>query len=547
MVRPESDSWLLGRWPLLGLNLLVSGVVFVAVSFFPEALPVMFMHGQGLTPLKISIEYLVVVLSAAAAVIYLRSYRQSGNRFFELMAAAMIVTAFSELFFTLYAAAYDVYNFLGHVYKVVAYYLIFSALFVYGVQRPYRELQGLYDQIENQLKRTITKLEKSTKAEREARERVEAAIDRLETLQVATEGALSELETTISSIPDGVIIFGPTGAVLRSNPAAQSQLGLTADGLRMSLEDTLRLARMETAEGRPLPYDQTPAQRALLGETIQGMVTRLRLASGRVIWTSNSAAPIRTPDGKLLGAVVVFNDVTALHELQEQREDLLRAVSHDLRTPLTGIMGHSELLMRWMRRGEWSDRAQSSCVAIVQGAQRMNVMIRDLVDSARLESGQMELRLTPVDLSIFARDLLDQVAGVMDVDRVRLEMPETLPPVCADPDRLERILVNLLSNALKYSEPGTPVRVTAEQAGGEVTISIVDRGQGIPRHDLDHIFDRFYRSREATRAEGLGLGLYITRMLVEAHGGHIWATSELGRGSAFTFTLPLASEQPDGE
>jgi two-component system, cell cycle sensor histidine kinase and response regulator CckA len=147
LVPPASTAWLLGRWPLLGLNLLVSAAVFVAVSYFPSHLPTMFVPGEGLTPLKISLEYLVVVLSLLAAAIYLRAFRQSGNRFFELLAAALIVTAFSELFFTLYAAAYDIYNLLGHVYKVVAYYLIFSALFVYGVQRPYRELQGLYDQI----------------------------------------------------------------------------------------------------------------------------------------------------------------------------------------------------------------------------------------------------------------------------------------------------------------------------------------------------------------------------------------------------------------
>jgi two-component system phosphate regulon sensor histidine kinase PhoR len=110
----------------------------------------------------------------------------------------------------------------------------------------------------------------------------------------------------------------------------------------------------------------------------------------------------------------------------------------------------------------------------------------------------------------------------------------------ADPNRLERILGNLLSNALKYSDPGTEVLVSARNTDGEVTISVVDQGRGIAPEDLPRIFGRFYRSITARKAEGLGLGLHITRLLVEAHGGRIWAESELGKGSSFSFTLPMA-------
>ncbi|HEX2923308.1 MAG TPA: ATP-binding protein, partial [Chloroflexota bacterium] len=128
----------------------------------------------------------------------------------------------------------------------------------------------------------------------------------------------------------------------------------------------------------------------------------------------------------------------------------------------------------------------------------------------------------------------------MDVKRVRLSVEESLPPVSADPDRLERIVLNLLSNALKYSAPQTPVDIRASRKNGQALVAVEDRGQGIAPEDLPHIFERFYRTKGPHRKESIGLGLYISRILVEAHGGRISVKSELGKGSTFSFTLPLA-------
>jgi len=170
----------------------------------------------------------------------------------------------------------------------------------------------------------------------------------------------------------------------------------------------------------------------------------------------------------------------------------------------------------------------------------MNAMIRDLVDSERLQAGQLRLDKQPVQLRSFVSDLLEWLRQVMDVGRVVVEVPQDLPPVLADSDRLERILLNVLSNALKYSASNTEVLVQARQSGKEVVTSVTDHGIGIPAEALPHIFERFYRAKTARKAEGLGLGLYITKMLVEAHGGRVWAESELNKGSTFYFTLPLA-------
>ena len=168
-------------------------------------------------------------------------------------------------------------------------------------------------------------------------------------------------------------------------------------------------------------------------------------------------------------------------------------------------------------------------------------MIQDLVDATRWESGQLELKREAIILPGYFNDLLHRLSLSMETTRIRVKMPADLPPVCADYARLERILVNLLSNALKYSDPGTPVQVNARAQDGAVVIAITDQGRGIPPEVIPHLFERFYRAPEERKGEGIGLGLFITKVLVEAHGGRIWVESEVGKGSSFYFTLPVAT------
>ncbi len=361
--------------------------------------------------------------------------------------------------------------------------------------------------------------------------------------EVERERVLAQLDATIASIAEGVVIYDPKGAVLRANRSAELLLGVSEDELRTtrSHANWMKRLRVEDAEGRPLALEASPHRRALHGETVRGTVMIMHLIEDRTLWVSASAAPIRTPDGEVLGAVVSFTDITQLHELQEQRNDLVRTVSHDLRTPLTVIQGQAQLAERIVGKPGQEGRVKEGVGAILTGAKRMNTMILDLVDSARLEAGQLKMDCAPVDLPSFLNDLKRRLAGVLEMNRVRVDMPEGLPRVYADADRLERVFTNLLSNALKYSPSDTEVLVTAERQDGMVKVSVIDRGVGMPREDIPRLFQRFYRAKGTRKTEGVGLGLYITRMLVEAHGGRIWAESEFGKGSVFSFTLPVAS------
>ena len=350
------------------------------------------------------------------------------------------------------------------------------------------------------------------------------------------ERRAAELDTIITSIPDGVITYSPRVEIVRANPTAMHLFGYSEEDIRRPLLGRTAKLRPETPDGKPLPLEELAARVLPGGETVLGLIMVVHPPARRTTWLSLSAAPIRNSEGKIIGAVAVFTDMTDLHELQRQRDEFVSIVSHDLRAPVAVVRGQAQIIERSARH---PDLVRKSAQAIVKGSERMNAMIQDLVDSARIEAGKLTLEKKPIDLLPFISDLLDRARVTTDVARVRVDIPKDLLPVSADPERLERIVLNLLSNALKYSPSKTEVLLKAKKTNKEVTVSVTDRGIGIAPEDIPNLFQRYYRAKGARKAEGLGLGLYITRMLVEAHGGSIWVESELGKGSTFYFTLPL--------
>ena len=372
-----------------------------------------------------------------------------------------------------------------------------------------------------------------------------------ERLLAEVERRAAELDSIINSSTDAILLYDTENSVVLMNPAAEALYGITlADFQASTCAERRDLFRIQTIDGQPYPPDMAPNVLALHGEVVRGAVAVMHCPDGRTVWTTASSAPVRTADGRIVGAVASITDVTALHEMQEQQRMLLHLVSHDLRIPLAIVSGHAELVQD--RLGELAEDTQiaNSLAAIRRGVRRMNSMIDDLTDLARLEGKQFTLNRKPLALSPGLRNLLTQSSTALDVGRVHLDIPDDLPLVQADGDRLHRIITNLLSNALKYSETGTPVQVRASRRGDEVVVSVSDRGRGIPAKDLSHLFERFYRAEGERRAAGIGLGLYITRLLVEAHavhspdgtatvGGRIWVDSEPDQGSTFHFTLPV--------
>ncbi len=353
----------------------------------------------------------------------------------------------------------------------------------------------------------------------------------------------AELDAIIASIASGLIVNAPDGRITTANPAAEVLLGTSPEAWGLPLLERWQDRQLFLPDGREMALEEFPPLRALRGDIIRDQVLRIHIPDRPDNWLSLSAAPIRTPDGQLRGAVTIFADVTQLHQLQEQREDFIRTVSHDLRAPMTIIYGHAELLDELLTEHPHSELEIDCVKAISRGIQRMNVMIQDLVDAARMEGGQLVLNLRAVSLSAFIADLMKRAGAVLDTSRIHSEFSAGLPRVCADYDRLERIFVNLLTNAMKYSAPDTPICISAGLQADQVLVRVTDQGQGIPAEDLPRLFERFYRAKATRKIEGLGLGLYITHMLVAAHNGQIWVESEVGNGSTFSFTLPVAQAE----
>jgi PAS domain S-box-containing protein len=367
-------------------------------------------------------------------------------------------------------------------------------------------------------------------------------ISKRKQMEIDRERLLGELDATFNALTDAVVTYRSNGEIMRLNAAARALFTGKSDDFDLPLEALQPSLPIFSPEGKALTLEEMPYWRALDGETVRGMIAFLRRAN-KEIWMSISSGPIKGLQNAIEGAVVTLTDITPLHELQTQRDAYLHTISHDLRSPLTVIQGHAQLLELTLKNKEnWSD-LRLHLETILQGCARMDALIEDLVDLARLEGGKLVLEEEPVEVLPFISDLLRRSQMVIDPERVQTEIPDELPAIKADPGRLERILINLLSNAAKYSAVQEPVLIAVGQEDATLRIRIADRGPGIAAEDLPHIFERYYRGK-ATEKGGVGLGLYITRMLVEAHGGEIAAESELGQGSTFSFTLPIWSKTP---
>jgi signal transduction histidine kinase/FixJ family two-component response regulator len=383
------------------------------------------------------------------------------------------------------------------------------------------------------------------------RERRRAEADR-ERLLVEVQRRAAELEAILTSIADGLIVNDPDGRIVTANPTAERLFGTPPERWYIPFRERWKERHIFTPDGDELPMESFPPLRALRGEVVRNNVLRVQIPGRPDVWVSISSAPVRTPEGQIRGAVTIFADITDILELQKRERRMLYTVAHDLRAPATIISGRLQLLLEYLGPQIAESPLQESAQALQRALSRMNRMIDDLTEVTRMEGQDITLEREPVVLATYLPALLQQNADLIDPARVRLELPDGLPAVSADPARLERILLNLLGNAQKYSPPGTPITVNAHPRNGEVVISVTDQGQGIPPDDLPHVFDRFYRAVYKRAGEGIGLGLYITRMLVEAHGlpaeagkakvgGRIWVESEVGKGSTFSFTLPMAS------
>ena len=345
------------------------------------------------------------------------------------------------------------------------------------------------------------------------------------------ERVAGEARAVFYAIADGVLLTDPFGRVTAVNRALEVLTGWTeADARGRPYAEVLPFA---DRRGAPEPAGARPDDNSWGG---QGVGVDLVTRYGRKVPVAVSSAPILDPRGRVVGGVDVVRDVSREREIDEVKSALISTVSHELRTPLTLIHGFAELLAL---RDMPPDRQRSAAEEVLEASRRLARLIDDLLSVSRMESGRLVLDPRPLDLAGLVERTLSPFRAMSSRHALRAKLPPSLPVVWGDPDKVEQILTNLVGNAIKYSPAGGEVLVTVERDLSGVRISVRDQGIGMSPRDMGQLFEKFYRvdRDEVRRAGGTGLGLYITKRMVEMHGGRIWAESWPGVGSVFTFTL----------
>lgn len=254
---------------------------------------------------------------------------------------------------------------------------------------------------------------------------------------------------------------------------------------------------------------------------------------------------MRDPSGGVAGRIFAFRDVSSERVVEQMKSDFVSTVSHELRTPLTSIYGFAETLMR--RDVDFSDPERATFLRyIASESERLIGIVDDLLNVARLEAGTLAVALEPTDLGTVAREAAVGIeTHIGEGHRFAVEVEPGELVVNADPEKLGQVLSALLANAVSYSPEGGTITISARRRADIAEIVVADEGVGIARADLQRIFTKFFRAeREGGSARASGLGLFLVRGLVTAMGGRIWVESDEGRGSRFTFELPLAGGEP---
>jgi signal transduction histidine kinase len=252
---------------------------------------------------------------------------------------------------------------------------------------------------------------------------------------------------------------------------------------------------------------------------------------------------LRGPDGKIKEAIANVRDITRQKEAEELQSTFVSIMSHELKTPVAIIKGYAGTLRR--EDADWEAQTLRKGLRVIEEeSDRLDQLITNLLEASRIQAGGLQLDPAPLQIPALVEKLAEDFRLQTESHNFVVDFPPDFPPVVLDFERIRMVLSNLLSNAIKYSPQGGTIRIGGWAEEGRIIVYVSDEGIGIPDVEIPHIFDRFYRvDNSLTRTtEGTGLGLYLCKAIVEAHGGSIWARSRPGQGSTFYFSLPHRDE-----
>ncbi len=339
---------------------------------------------------------------------------------------------------------------------------------------------------------------------------------------------MAELEAILSSMLEGVLVVNKNGAIRLMNPSFKKTffIDIPFEG-KMPLE----VVRNNII--------QDVVDKTLKGEIISEEIS---LPTFEEKTLKINSAPVQR-NASVEGAVLVFHDITQIRKLEKVRQDFVANVSHELRTPVSSIHGYAETLLK---SGIDDKKHNREFVSIIyKASERLCRLINDLLDLSKLESSRMKLVFQDIDISTTIKKVVSIIETQAKSKQIQLilNIPKNIPMIKADDSKLSQVFLNLLDNAIRYTPGGGNITISAFSKDGTIQIDVSDTGIGIPEKDIQRMFERFYRVDRARSIEtgGTGLGLSIVKHIVQAHNGDIWVRSEMGKGSTFSFTIPVAN------
>ncbi len=345
------------------------------------------------------------------------------------------------------------------------------------------------------------------------------------------------LDALLDAVADGILILNPGLLIERVNPAFAQMYAAGADQvLGRRHREVVRWRHVE--RGEPLEDALARGWPTAAGDAlyVQGDMYR---ADGTTLPVGITYAPLFDEEGDLLNIIASARDIRAFREADRLKATFISTISHELKTPIALIKGYVSTLRRPDVRWD-SSIVQEALAVIEEEADRLSRLVQDLLEASRIQAGALRLEFQEVDLRALVQRMAQRFRHQHPEFTFEVDVPEDLPPVWGDEGRLEQVLTNLLHNAVKYAPKGTVVRLEVRPGERELTVCVRDQGPGIAPEDQPHVFDPFYRShRHADSHPGTGLGLYLSRVIVEAHGGRIWVDPHYREGARLCFTLPL--------
>ncbi len=353
------------------------------------------------------------------------------------------------------------------------------------------------------------------------------------------------LDAIIEQSADGVMILDNRWRITTFNRAMETLTGWQrSEAIGRPCAEVLDICN---AQGEAICPNACPLQHLPMENSpmVEGRITN---RDGREFYIQSRYASQISDTGAFIGAIANVRDITEQKREEELQSTFVSIISHELKTPVSIIKGYAGTLRR--EDATWDEQTWRDGLRVIEDeADRLARQIQDLLDVSRLQSGWVHLDSTDWDIPMLAKEVIEHIAAQTGEQYIfELRFAEDMPPVHADYERIRMVLSNLLTNAIKYSPDGGKIRIGGHPDGDVVVIYVSDEGIGIPPEEQERIFERFYRvdNRLQRETQGTGLGLFLSKAIIEAHGGSITVKSQVGRGARFVFTLPLARRQIPG-